>query len=330
VRAVLVGAVESSRVVLGRIAQAPGWTPALVLTLPLEKSGRHSDFVDLSASASEAGCALARVDNVNSDEAIARIEEANADYIFVAGWSQICGPRFREAARDRAIGYHPAALPRLRGRAVIPWTILNQEPITAGTLFWIDEGVDSGPIFAQEFFHVAPDETAASLYAKHMDALERMTDRALELLQSPLPPRIAQDERLATWAARRRPSDGAIDWNKSAPEIERQVRALGGPYPAAWTFEGTHMIEVKAARISLDGARFAAAPGQVVSSDASEFSVKCGDGMILAVTDWSHSDERAPKPHIVLANAPLERPISSPKPPMSSARCDCGKEFSHV
>src|SRR3546814_1672498 len=36
-------------------------------------------------------------------------------------------------------------LPRLRGRGVIPWTILADEPITAGTLFWIDDGVDSGP-----------------------------------------------------------------------------------------------------------------------------------------------------------------------------------------
>src|SRR3546814_17829006 len=77
------------------------------------------------------------------------------------GWSQICGPAFRALFPDRAIGYHPAALPRLRGRAAIPWTILQQEPITAGTLFWIDAGTDTGDIADQQFFHVAPDETAA-------------------------------------------------------------------------------------------------------------------------------------------------------------------------
>src|SRR3546814_5174240 len=73
----------------------------------------------------------------------------------------------------------PAPLPRLRGRGVIPWTILANEPITAGTLFWIDDGADSGPILEQAFFHVAPDETAASLYARHMRALGEMMPRAL-------------------------------------------------------------------------------------------------------------------------------------------------------
>src|SRR3546814_4028654 len=97
----------------------------------------------------------------------------------------------------------PAPLPRLRGRGVIPWTILADEPITAGTLFWIDDGVDSGPILEQAFFHVAPDETAASLYARHMRALGEMMTRALAALATGSPPRLEQDERYASWAAKR-------------------------------------------------------------------------------------------------------------------------------
>src|SRR3546814_7956697 len=65
------------------------------------------------------------------------IRAADADYVFVIGWSQICGREFQAAAHGQVIGYHPAPLPRLRGRGVIPWTILADEPITAGTLFWI-------------------------------------------------------------------------------------------------------------------------------------------------------------------------------------------------
>jgi methionyl-tRNA formyltransferase len=330
VRAVLVGAVESSRVVLERIAQSTGWTLSLVLTLPPEKAGRHSDFVDLGPSANEAGCELLHVENVNSDAALRAITEASADYVFVVGWSQICGPQFRAACREKVIGYHPAALPRLRGRAVIPWTILNQEPITAGTLFWIDEGVDSGPILAQEYFHVAPDETAASLYAKHMSALGRITDEALEALAAPEPPRIAQDEKVATWAARRTRSDGHIDWSRSASEIERLVRALGGPYPAAFTSEGENSIEIHAAYLAGDGTRYSASTGQVVLSSESEFSVKCGDGMILRVTDWSHTKGRPPKAHCVLGR-PLEKPvIKSAMIELDPTTCNCGRELSNA
>jgi methionyl-tRNA formyltransferase len=330
VRAVLIGAVESSRVFAERVAQAPGWTLALVLTLPSDKSRQHSDFVDLRPVAEAVGTAVREVDHINSDEAIDEIRKAEADYVFVVGWSQICGPKFRLACDGRIIGYHPAPLPRLRGRAVIPWTILNQEPITAGTLFWIDEGVDSGPLLMQEFFHVAPDESAATLYRKHMDALERLADRALEVLQAPHPPKIPQNGQFATWAARRRPADGLIDWTRPSTQIERLVRALSGPYPPASTMEGPHRIEIRTARIGEDGARFIGSCGQVVSSTTSEFSVKCGDGMILTITDWSHADGRAPKLHSILGLGKIESTVAGKAACASAAVCECGSELSRV
>src|SRR3546814_1648120 len=110
----------------------------------------------------------------------------------------MCGMEFQAASHGQVIGYHPAPLPRLRGRGVIPWTILANEPITAGTLFSIDDGVDSGPILEQAFFHVAPDETAASLYERHMGALGEMVPRALAALATGAPPRLGQDERYAS------------------------------------------------------------------------------------------------------------------------------------
>src|SRR3546814_2322762 len=97
----------------------------------------------------------------NAADVLEAVSALAPDYVFVIGWSQICKPAFRQAAGGQVIGYHPAPLPRLRGRAVIPWTILLDEKITASTLFWIDDGVDSGPILAQRYFHIAPDETAA-------------------------------------------------------------------------------------------------------------------------------------------------------------------------
>src|SRR3546814_5778869 len=102
------------------------------------------------------------------------------------------------------------------------WTILADEPITAGTLFWIDDGVDSGPILEQAFFHVAPDETAASLYARHMRALGEMMPRALAALATGSPPRLEQDERYASWAAKRTPEDGRSEEHTS--ELQSLMR----------------------------------------------------------------------------------------------------------
>lgn len=308
-RAILIGAVESSRVALERIAAAGGWECPLVVTLPPGRSGRHSDYVDLAEPAAAAGAALLHVRNINDADAMEAIAHTGTDAVFVVGWSQICGAAFREAAGGKVVGYHPAPLPRMRGRGVIPWTILNEEPISGGTLFWIDEGVDSGPILAQRFFHVAPDETAASLYAKHMDALGAMMDEALAAIASGNPPRRVQDERYATWAARRTPADGLIDWARPAAEIQRLVRAVGRPYPGAQTFDGPHKLIVWAAE-ALPGGHHLAAAGQVVSRTEGSFTVMCGDGALLQVDEWTHAASTMPANHARLTATPALAPAA--------------------
>lgn len=285
-RALLIGAVESTRVALRALADAPGWTLAGLVTLPLDLAGRHSDFVDLEAEARAIGCPMLRTANANAEEARTAIAALAPDYLFVIGWSQLCGEAMRALAPGRVVGYHPAPLPRLRGRGVIPWTILLDEPITAGTLFLIDEGTDSGAILAQHFFHVAPDETAATLYARHIAVLEAMLPGLLSgLAAGTVEPR-PQDERYATWAARRRPEDGVIDWHDDAVAIWRMVRACGDPYPGAWTMlGGERLVILKAEPVDLLHHR-AALAGQVVERSEQGFIVRCGDGRGMRVTEW--------------------------------------------
>ena len=286
-RALLIGAVEGTRVALDVVAQAPGWELVAVATLPAEFARRHSDFVDLGPAAAEAGARLMPVANGNAPEFIAQVGALDVDYVFVIGWSQLCGPAFRSQVNNRVIGYHPAALPRLRGRAVIPWTILLDEKITASTLFRIDEDVDSGPIIAQKFFHVAPDETAATLYAKHMKALRQVLGEALPRLAAGDDAGEPQDAALATWAARRRPEDGRIDWRLPAVEVLRLIRAVGRPYPGAWTRSGEARITLWEARPCPDGALHHSRPGQIMAIGPDSFVVLCGDGAALRITDYS-------------------------------------------
>jgi methionyl-tRNA formyltransferase len=296
-RAILIGAVESSRVALSAIMASPGWEVAAVVTIDARFSDRHSDFVDLGAAV-PAGCPVVAVDNINHDEALDRLGAIAADYVFVIGWSQICGPRFLERMPP-VIGYHPAALPRMRGRAAIPWTILMEEPITAGTLFWIDAGTDTGDILDQQYFHVAPLETAASLYDKHMVALETMLGRALGVLGGEETPRQVQDETCATWAAKRTPLDGRIDWARSADDIARLVRASGRPYPGAFTTASGEHLTIWAGEASTVGARHLAGIGQVIARTPDSFTVMCGDRTALLVIEWGES-LRPPRLHSIL------------------------------
>lgn len=298
-RAVVVGAVGSTEVVLDAFAEAQGWEVALVVTLPLDLSSRHSDFVDLGPQAEALGSEVLRTGKTNDPDTLDAIREARPDYIFVVGWSQLCGSDFLAIRPGKVIGYHPAALPRLRGRAALPWTILLDEKITAGSLFWMEEGTDDGDILAQSYFHLAPDETAAQLYEKHMMALREMLDQSLPLLAEDIEPRRVQDERYATWAAKRTARDGLIDWKDDAVAVDRLVRAVGRPYPGAFTNAGEDRLVIwKCEPVS--GARLHhAGPGQVVERDGDTLTVQTGSGL-LRLLEWESDSGKPPRMHAIL------------------------------
>lgn len=296
-RIALVGAVEGSLWAL-RAMIDEGHVPAVVVTLEKELSKRHSDFVDLEPLAREHDIPVVRVRSINDPESVAAVRAESPEYIYIVGWSQICGPEFMQLAPDRAIGYHPTALPRMRGRAAQPWTILNDEKITGGSLFWVDEGVDTGDILEQRFFHVAPRETARTLYDKHMAALDSMIRASLASLATGSPPRQPQDETCATYVARRRPEDGRIDWSSPAKDIDRLIRAVTRPYPGAFTTYAKKQLVIWEADYS-DDHQHQGVIGQVVNVSEDGFHVVTGDGL-LRVCDWEGVEVSAIRNHAVL------------------------------
>ena len=197
----------------------PGWC----CDAPPQLANRHSDFVDIGAAAAEFGSEIIQAADGNDPAVVKRVQSLSPDVLFVIGWSQICRQPMMETGRLGTIGYHPAPLPRLRGRAPIPWTILLDEPITAGTLFWIDEGTDTGPILAQHFFHVARTRRRL-LYTvvtcAHLSPCCRMPARARRRNRSPRSPWTI----VLPLGTRRTPDDGRIDW-RTATSVAANPRS---------------------------------------------------------------------------------------------------------
>src|SRR3546814_12751845 len=108
-------------------------------------------------------------------------------------------------------------------------------------------------------------------------------------------PRLVQDERHATWATKRTPADGRIDWTLPAAEIDRLIRAVGRPYPGAFTETKAERLTVWAARPWPESARHAAMPGQVVARNEGGFVVRCGDGGALEITHFTIASGQPPR-----------------------------------
>ncbi len=290
-KTILVGAVETSHAALVSICAA-GHAPDLVMTLPPHLSHRHSDFVDLSGVANRYGVPIEYIEKTNAPETLEKIEAVQPDLVLVIGWSQICDAAFRAIPRIGCIGFHPSALPRLRGRGVIPWTVLMQERNVGSSLFWLGEGADDGPIAAQARYAVDPDKvTARDLYDRSLRAISGLLPPLLEQIAVGDIPREPQPQTGISICARRRPEDGLIDWSRPATEIDRLIRASGPPYPGAFTHgpDGRQLVITQSAPTEPDG-YYIGLPGQVQAINGQGFTVACGDGRCLDILEWSGAD----------------------------------------
>lgn len=109
-----------------------------------------------------------------------------------------------DKARDRTllggIGYHPSLLPRHRGRDAVKWTIHMGDPIAGGSIYWLTNKVDGGPVAASEYCHVRPGTTASDLWREQLFPMGLTLIRnVLRDLDAGVLVRISQDEACATW-----------------------------------------------------------------------------------------------------------------------------------
>lgn len=273
---------------------AEGSPPELVVTLPPDRAGRHSDYVDVRPLCAPARIPVVEAADVNAPQVLDALAEARPDYIFVIGWSQICRRPFLQLPRHGAIGFHPSRLPQNRGRAVIPWTILQGVTQTGSSLFWLDEGVDTGDLLAQTTFTVGPRETATSLYATHLHALQALLREALPRLRRFEAPRVPQDHGAASFCAKRTDADGLIDWTTPAREVDRLVRASTDPYPGAFSWYADRRLRVWEADLVGPGPYWGL-PGQVQAVQDGHALVQCGDREhVLLRTVQPEGGERIP------------------------------------
>ena len=144
-RTAFIECVEFSRVLLEKIYSLPG--AEIVGIVTRRESKYNSDFCSLEgfANVNEIPCFVSGIAPTESLAPWLRVLQA--DFIFCFGWSQLLDVEVLSASKHGVIGYHPAPLPKGRGRHPIIWSLVLGLEETASTFFFIDEGADSGDIF---------------------------------------------------------------------------------------------------------------------------------------------------------------------------------------
>jgi methionyl-tRNA formyltransferase len=251
-----------------------------VVTLPGPIDPNRSGQCSFADIAERVGAQLHESRDVNSQETLAAVRALDPELIFVVGWSQLVRQPFIALAREGVFGMHPSLLPRHRGRAPIPWSILSGLSSTGVTLFEIvDETADSGAIVGQVVLEIAPDETATTLFERLAQAHVELVGEVVPQLLARTASRVPQDPLRASSWPKRTPADGIIDWDTRAPYLYDWVRAQTRPYPGAFTFLGDEKVVVWRARpVEVE----ASAPaGTIVAARPEGPVVACGEGGLL-------------------------------------------------
>ena len=125
---------------------------------------------------------------------------AGVDVLLCANTHVFVAEEARRKARRGALGYHPSLLPRHRGRDAIRWALHMGDVVTGGTVYWLDDGADTGPIAAQDWCWVEPGDTPEPLWRRVLGPMGlRLFDQVLTALDTGAVPSASQDTRMATW-----------------------------------------------------------------------------------------------------------------------------------
>ncbi len=176
------------------------------------------------------------------------------------------------------IQYHPSLLPRHRGPSSINWPIIQGETRTGLTIFWPDEGLDTGPILLQKEVEITDTDTLGSVYFEKMFPLgvEAMVE-SVDMVKAGKAARIAQDESQATYESWCTRDDVEIDWQRPVDEVHNLIRGAN-PQPGAWTsFDDTAFQIFDVARTDQADAQ----PGKVIDVTEDGFVVAADGGAIL-------------------------------------------------
>lgn len=202
------------------------------------------------ARALELGIPVRQHRNLKGPEVQAEFEALDADLGVLAYVTQIVPPNVFSVPKLGSICFHPSLLPKYRGGSAVNWQLINGETETGVSVFWVDPGIDTGPILLQRKAAVGPNDTAGSLYYDTLFPLgvTAVLD-AVDLAGTPNPPREVQDESQATYDPLCRDEHAAIDWQRPIAEVFNQIRGCD-PQPGAYVVHAGAKLRLYDARLA--------------------------------------------------------------------------------
>ncbi len=188
---------------------------------------------------------------VNAPEFINELKTLQPDLLILTGYNQILRHEILQIPPKGAINLHGGYLPYYRGGSPINWQILKGERTGGCAIIYVDEGIDTGDIIAQELYDIHPDATAGDVIQQTLDIFPRLLVDVVRQIEQGTVRAVKQDLTVGAYYCKRYPQDGQIFWDTmTAAEVHNLIRALHGPnLPGAFTFLNGKKIVVLTSKL---------------------------------------------------------------------------------
>jgi methionyl-tRNA formyltransferase len=243
-----------------------------------EKPGQKAD--PLKEAALAAGLPVHQPESYRKPEVWEQFRGLKPDLQVMAFVTLFVPEEFLNIPTHGSIQYHPSLLPAYRGPSAINWPIIKGETETGLSIFWPDNGLDTGDVLLQKKTPIGPADTLGTVYFDRLFPLgvEAMLE-SVDLVKAGKAPRIKQDASKATYEGRCGPDNAHIDWGRPWQEIDRLIRGCN-PAPGAWSNHDGKVLKIFDATPlpARDPKGIGGKMGEIVAVAPDGFTVVCADG----------------------------------------------------
>ncbi len=213
------------------------------------------------------------------DRELAPLRAIGPDLILVGGFGIILKRPILDLPKIGCLNVHSSLLPKHRGPNPFSAVLLHGETESGVTFHIVDEGIDTGDIVEQYSYPLKPDDNAMAVHNRACDLASERVAGVIDRVAREGLHGVPQNTALATYDQKIRPEDRFIDWNDSARNIERRLRALKPFAMLRFRYRG-HAIVVT--MIKYDETPVDAEPGTVLVSGR-DVKVATGLGTVTIV-----------------------------------------------
>jgi len=290
-RVVFAGTPGFSVPCLTTLIQADGIDVVGVVSQPDRKSGRGMKLTPsaVKQAALDAGIDVMTPEKLRGDEeALAWLESKKCDVLVVVAFGMILPKSWLDAPAIAPVNVHASLLPRWRGAAPIERSLLAGDAETGVCIMQMEEGLDTGAVYAQSVLPISDTTTGSELWFKLSPMGAELLLETLPKIEAGLEP-VPQLEEGITYAKKLSNDERIIDWSKPAVDIDRYVRCFS-PRPGMRTQLNGKWLKLIAGTALSD--KHNSLDGSVRATDAG-LDVNCGEASVYRITELQPEGKKA-------------------------------------